>query len=78
MEIARTPLWHFDAVASSEGSPSPASPSPPLRREGGVHSISTKCPPQEAFQVAAVFKAYLANHGIVLGADQSAKTKSSL
>lgn len=43
-----------------------------------VMEVSTKCLPKEAFQVAADFKAYLAGHGIVLGADQSAKTKSSL
>jgi hypothetical protein len=43
-----------------------------------VMEISTKCLPKEAFQVAADFKSYLASHGIVLGADQSAKTKTSL
>ena len=43
-----------------------------------ILEVSTKCLPKEAFQVAADFKAYLAGHGIVLGADQSAKTKSSL
>ena len=43
-----------------------------------VMEISTKCLPKEAFQVAADFKAYLAGNGIALGADQSAKTKSSL
>jgi len=43
-----------------------------------VMEVSTKCLPKEAFQVAADFKAYLAGHGIVLGADQSAKTKTSL
>jgi hypothetical protein len=43
-----------------------------------ILEVSTKCLPKEAFQLAADFKAYLANHGIVLGADQSAKTKSSL
>jgi hypothetical protein len=43
-----------------------------------VMEVSTKCLPKEAFQVVADFKAYLAGHGIVLGADQSAKTKSSL
>lgn len=43
-----------------------------------VMEVSTKCLPKEAFQVAADFKAYLAGHGIVLGADQSAKTRSSL
>ena len=43
-----------------------------------VMEISTKCLPKEAFQVAADFKAYLGGKGIALGADQSAKTKSSL
>ena len=43
-----------------------------------VMEISTKCLPTEAFQVTANFKSYLANHGIVLGADQSAKTRTSL
>jgi hypothetical protein len=43
-----------------------------------VMEVSTKCLPKEAFQVASAFKAYLADHGIVLGADQSAKTKAAL
>jgi hypothetical protein len=43
-----------------------------------VMEISTKGLPKEAFQVVADFKAYLARNGIALGADQSAKTKSSL
>ena len=43
-----------------------------------VMEISTKCLPKEAFQVAADFKSYLDSHGIVLGADQSAKTRTSL
>lgn len=43
-----------------------------------VMEVSTKCVPKESFQVAADFKAYLGSLGIVLGADQSAKTKSSL
>jgi len=43
-----------------------------------VMEVSTKSLPKEAFQVAADFKAYLARHGIVLGADQSAKTKTAL
>ena len=40
--------------------------------------VSTKGLPKEAFQVVVDFKAYLASKGIVLGADQSAKTRSSL
>jgi hypothetical protein len=43
-----------------------------------ILEISPKCLPKEAFQVAADFKAYLAGHGVVLGADRSAKTKTSL
>jgi hypothetical protein len=43
-----------------------------------VMEVSTKCLPKEAFQVAADFKAYLAGHGIALGADQSAKTMTAL
>jgi hypothetical protein len=43
-----------------------------------VMEVSTKCEPKEAFQVIADFKAYLAGHGIALGADQSAKTMTAL
>ncbi len=43
-----------------------------------VMEVSTKCLPKETFQVAGDFRAYLARHGIVLGADQSAKTKTAL
>jgi hypothetical protein len=43
-----------------------------------ILEISTKCLPAEAFQAGAEFKAYLASKGIVLGADQSAKTRTSL
>ena len=46
----------------------------------GTHvlEVSTKGLPKEAFQLAVDFKAYLASKGIVLGADQSAKTRTSL
>jgi hypothetical protein len=43
-----------------------------------VMEVSTKCLPKETFQVVGDFKAYLARRGIVLGADQSAKTKTAL
>jgi hypothetical protein len=43
-----------------------------------IMEISTKCLPKETFQIATDFKAYLADRGIELGADQSAKTRSSL
>jgi hypothetical protein len=43
-----------------------------------IMELSTKCQPKETFQIAADFKAYLGDRGIVLGADQSAKTRSSL
>ena len=38
--------------------------------------ISTKCLPEETFQFAVEFNGYLARHGIVLGAEQSSKTKT--
>ncbi len=43
-----------------------------------VMEVSTKCLPKEAFQVIGDFKEYLARHGIALGADQSAKTRTTL
>jgi len=43
-----------------------------------VMEVYTKCLPKEAFQVAVDFRDYLANHGIALGADQSAKTRTAL
>ncbi|MBL8419500.1 MAG: hypothetical protein JNK92_02590 [Dechloromonas sp.] len=43
-----------------------------------VLEVSTKCLPKEAFQVIGDFKEYLARHGIALGADQSAKTRTAL
>ena len=43
-----------------------------------VLEVSTKCLPKEAFEFGGQFKNYLAAKGIVLGADQSAKTKNSL
>jgi hypothetical protein len=43
-----------------------------------VMEFSTKCLPKETFQVAGDFKDYLARHGVALGADQSAKTRTAL
>jgi len=43
-----------------------------------ILEISTKCLPEEAFEVGAAFKSYLADHGIALGAEQAPKTKTSL
>lgn len=43
-----------------------------------ILEISTKCPPGETFRVVAEFKAYLAGHGIALGEEQSAKTRTTL
>jgi len=43
-----------------------------------ILEVSTKCLPAEAFEVGAAFKAYLAGHGIALGAEQAPKTKTSL
>ena len=43
-----------------------------------ILEISTKCLPEEGFQAAAEFKAYLAGCGIVLTGKQQAKTKTAL
>jgi hypothetical protein len=43
-----------------------------------ILEISTKCLPEEGFQAAAEFKAYLAGCGIVLTGRQQAKTKTAL
>jgi hypothetical protein len=43
-----------------------------------ILEVSTKCDPKEAFQAGAEFKSYLADHGIVLGADQAPKTRTAL
>ncbi len=43
-----------------------------------ILEISTKCLPDETFKVGGEFKAYLAECGIALGADQAPKTKTSL
>jgi hypothetical protein len=43
-----------------------------------ILEISTKCLPEQAFQVAAEFKAYLAGCGIAITAGQETKTKSAL
>jgi hypothetical protein len=43
-----------------------------------IMEISTKCAPKMAFQVVTEFKDYLAAHGILLTADQSAKTRITL
>ena len=43
-----------------------------------ILEISTKCLPDEGFQVGAEFKAYLAKQGIMLGAKQETKTKAAL
>jgi hypothetical protein len=45
---------------------------------GRCLELSTKCPPSEAFQVAAEAKAYLGGHGVDLGAPQQTKTKTAL
>jgi hypothetical protein len=46
----------------------------------GTHilELSTKCRPNEAFQVAAESRAYLALRGIEIGAEQQTKTKTAL
>ena len=43
-----------------------------------ILEISTKSLPQEAFQVAAEFRTYLASCGIEVGANQQTKTKTAL
>ena len=43
-----------------------------------ILEVSTKCLPEETFQVGTEFKAYLAERGIVLGAKQETKTKTAL
>jgi hypothetical protein len=43
-----------------------------------ILELSTKCPPAEAFQVAAETKAFLAGRGIELSAAQQTKTKSAM
>jgi hypothetical protein len=43
-----------------------------------ILEVSTKCLPKEAFEFGSEFKTYLAGKGIVLGADQSPKTKTAL
>ena len=43
-----------------------------------ILEVSTKCLPEEAFQAAAEFKAYLASCGIALSGVQEPKTRSAL
>jgi hypothetical protein len=43
-----------------------------------ILEISTKCLPNEGFQVGAEFKTYLASQGIALGAKQETKTRAAL
>lgn len=43
-----------------------------------ILEVSTKCLPEEAFQVGAEFKAWLADRGIALAAKQEAKTRTTL
>jgi hypothetical protein len=40
--------------------------------------LSTKCAPQEAFQIAAETRAFLAQHAIDLSGEQSTKTRKAL
>ena len=40
--------------------------------------LSTKCPPSEAFQVAAETRTFLTQHGIDLSGEQETKTKKAL
>jgi hypothetical protein len=43
-----------------------------------ILELSTKCPPAEAFQVAAETKAFLAGRGVNLGGEQQTKTRTTL
>jgi hypothetical protein len=43
-----------------------------------ILELSTKCEPADAFQVAAESKAFLASHGVDLGAPQQTKTKTAM
>jgi hypothetical protein len=43
-----------------------------------ILELSTKCPPSEAFEVAAEARAFLASRGIDAGGEQQTKTRSAL
>ena len=43
-----------------------------------ILEVSTKCLPEEFFQVGTEFKAYLGDQGIALGAKQEPKTKTAI
>jgi hypothetical protein len=43
-----------------------------------ILELSTKCAPNEAFQVAAETRAFLASRGIDLSSEQQTKTRSAL
>jgi hypothetical protein len=43
-----------------------------------ILELSTKCAPDEAFQVAATARAYLTERGVDLGGDQQTKTRTAL
>lgn len=43
-----------------------------------ILELSTKCQPNEAFQVAAEARAYLAERGVPLSGEQQTKTKTAL
>jgi hypothetical protein len=43
-----------------------------------ILELSTKCPPTEAFEVAAETRAFLASQGVDLTGEQQTKTKTAL
>ena len=43
-----------------------------------ILELSTKCPPSEAFQVAAEARAFLGKNGVDLGGEQQTKTRTAL
>jgi len=74
--VIAQPVWaemtvHFIDVGQGGGV---------LIEKDGKHilEISTKCEPEEAFQVGIEFKTFLAGHGIDLDAKQETKTKTAM
>jgi hypothetical protein len=43
-----------------------------------ILELSTKCVPAEAFQVAAMARAYLISHGVTIASAQQTKTRTAL
>ena len=43
-----------------------------------ILELSTKCAPDEAFEIAAETRAYLTSRGVDLGGEQQTKTRTAL